>query len=213
MKLHSFCAIFAASAGLAGLAPLHAADPAPTPTPSGPQTDGSFRKVILDADHEVDGVLQDTIKDPMEIAVAPDGRVFMAERAGVIKMWSPDKKETVVIARIPVFDGLEEGMLGITLDPNFAQNHWIYLNHSLTEIKPDAKGEKSGIIRVSRYTLADDKLDLASEKAIIDIPTQREQCCHVGGSLTFDSEGNLYVSVGDNTNPFDSDGYSPVDER
>ena len=66
-----------------------------SPTPSGAQTDGAYRKVILAADSEVNGELQDTIKDPMELAVAPDGRVFWAERAGVVKMWKPDTKATV----------------------------------------------------------------------------------------------------------------------
>ena len=183
------------------------------PTPSGPQTDGDFRKVILDSDREVNGAWEDSVKDPMELAVASDGRVFYAERAGVIKMWKPDTKATVVIAKIPVFDGLEDGMLGLTLDPKFLKNGWIYLNHSLPQTTQDSNGKKAGIIRVSRYTLKGDALDLSSEKAILDIPTQREECCHVGGSLAFDAEGNLYVSIGDNTNPFGSDGYSPVDER
>ena len=44
----------------------------PSPPPSGPQSDGAFRKVILDADAEIDGKLADTLKDPMELAVAPD---------------------------------------------------------------------------------------------------------------------------------------------
>ena len=95
------------------------------PTPSGPQTDGAFVKVILDADHEVDGVLQDTVVDPMELAVAKDGRVFWAERKGVIKMWKPGTRTTTVIARIPVFDGLEDGMLGMALHPDFLKNNWV----------------------------------------------------------------------------------------
>lgn len=183
------------------------------PAPSGPQTDGPFRKVILDSDQQINGKWVDTLKNPMELAVAADGRVFYAERAGVIKLWKPDTKTTVEIARIPVFSGLEDGMLGITLDPNFMTSGWIYLNHSLPETTTDSAGKKAGIIRVSRYTLTGDKLDLGSEKKILDIPTQREECCHVGGSLTFDSAGNLYVSVGDNTNPFGSDSYAPIDER
>jgi cytochrome c len=183
------------------------------PVPSGPQTDEAFRKVILDSDREENGEWQDTVKDPMELAVAPDGRVFYAERAGAIKMWKPETKATVVIARIKVFDGLEDGMLGLALDPNFMKNGWIYLNHSLPETTRDGNGKKAGVIRVSRYTLVGERLDLATEKKIIDIPTQREECCHVGGSLAFDAKGNLYFSIGDNTNPFGSDGYSPVDER
>ena len=196
-------------AGLLAATALHAADP----TPSGQQVDGAFTKVVLDSDQTVDGAFQDTLKDPMELAVAKDGRVFYAERGGIIKMWKPDSKAAVVIANIPVFTGLEDGMLGITLDPNFDKNGWVYLNHSVPETTKDARGEKQGIIRVSRYTLKGDQLDLASEKAVIDITTQREQCCHVGGSLGFDSKGNLYIAIGDNTNPFDSEGYSPHDER
>ena len=184
-----------------------------TPTPSGEQVDGSFRKVIIDADEQVDGVWQDTIKDPMELAVAADGRVFYAQRDGTIKMWVPATKKTVVVAKIKVFDGLEDGMLGITLDPNFTKNGWVYLNHSLPDTTKAADGSKAGVIRVSRYTLAGDKLDLSSEKALLDIPTQRNECCHVGGSLGFDSAGHLYIAIGDNTNPFDSDGFSPHDQR
>jgi cytochrome c len=189
------------------------AQQAQTPVPSGEQVDGDFRKVILDADREVDGRWQDTVKDPMELAVAADGRVFYAERAGTIKMWKPDTKTTVMIAKIKVFDGLEDGMIGMALDPNFTKNGWIYLNHSLPETMRDANGKKTGVIRVSRYTLAGEQVDLASEKKVIDIPTQREECCHVGGSLGFDKEGNLYIAIGDNTNPGDSDGYAPIDER
>ena len=193
--------------------PKTAAAAAATPAPSGEQVDGSFRKVVIDADEQVDGVWQDTVKDPMELAVAADGRVFYAQRDGTIKMWTPATKKTVVVAKIKVFDGLEDGMLGITLDPNFTKNGWVYLNHSLPETTKAADGSKAGIIRVSRYTLAGDKLDLGSEKAVLDIPTQREQCCHVGGSLGFDKAGNLYIAIGDNTNPFDSDGFSPHDQR
>jgi cytochrome c len=184
-----------------------------SPVPSGEQTDGHFRKVILDTDREVNGAWQDTLKDPMELAVAPDGRVFYAQRDGTIKMWKPDTKDTAVIANIKVFTGLEDGMIGLTLDPNFAKNHWIYVNHSLPETTRDANGKKQGVIRVSRFTLAGERLDPASEKKVIDIPTQREECCHVGGSLAFDKDGNLYIAIGDNTNPGDSDGYSPIDER
>ena len=199
---------------IAGLTPMTQSFAQDASAPAAPQyeIDGDFRKVVLDADREVDGKLAETLKDPMELAVAPDGRVFTAERAGVVKMWKPDTKTTVIIASINVFGGLEEGMLGITLDPNFARNNWVYLNHSLPETTHDGRG-KSGIIRISRYTLKGEALDLASEKKIFDIPVQREQCCHVGGSLAFDAKGNLHISVGDNTNPFDSDGYSPNDPR
>ena len=38
-------------------------------------------------------------------------------------------------------------------------------------------------------------------------------CCHVGGDIDFDAAGNLYLSTGDDTNPFESGGYAPIDER
>ena len=60
---------------------------------------------------------------------------------------------------------------------------------------------------------ADDTLDPGSEKTVLDVPTSRGLCCHVGGDIDFDAAGNLYLSTGDDTNPFDSDGYAPLDER
>jgi cytochrome c len=179
--------------------------------------ESSFRKVVLDGDGAPEGLRSELIDRPMEIAIAPDGRVFSVEGPGTVKMWRPDTKKTTIIGKVPVFfdrkGGFEDGLLGVTLDPKFSQNGWIYLNHSLPETLTNDKGGKYGYIRVSRYTLKGDQLDLASEVKVIDIEEQRVTCCHVGGSLTFDSKGNLYVSVGDNTNPFASDGYSPSDEQ
>lgn len=174
--------------------------------------EAEFRKIVLDQDQSVGGEVKDTLIDPMELTVAPDGTVFFVERKGVIKMLKPGATASVVVGRVPVFDGLEEGMLGITLDPKFAENGWIYVNHSLTETTNEGQG-KAGILRISRYTLTGESLDVDGGVTILDIPVQREQCCHVGGSLAFDPDGNLYVSVGDNTNPFDSDGFSPNDPR
>jgi cytochrome c len=204
---------FAAAALAVTVASLSAADK--TPPPSGPQTDGAFQKVILDSDKDTngDGVFEDTVKDPMELAVAKDGRVFYIERAGNVKMYEPSTKETAVIGHVEVFTGLEDGLLGLTLDPNFLKNNWIYLYHSLPETTKAADGSKAGENVVSRYTIKDGKLDPSSEKVILRVATQRQECCHSGGSLNFDSHGNLYLSTGDNTNPFASDGYSPHDRR
>ncbi|EEF62651.1 PQQ-dependent sugar dehydrogenase [Pedosphaera parvula] len=189
------------------------------PLPSGPQSDGAFKKVILDADKDVEGngKIIDSVKDPMELAVAGDGRVFYAQRDGTVKMYQPETKATIVIGKLEVEDyiklHLEDGLLGVTLDPNFLKNNWIYLYYSPPETKTDKNGEKAGENILSRFTLKDNKLDMASEKVMLRVATQREQCCHSGGSLAFDSKGNLYLSTGDNTNPFASDGFSPSDER
>src|ERR1051325_2775172 len=144
--------LFLAAACALGLASVIAAD-RPTPPPSGPQTDGAFQKVILDSDKDTDGdgKFEDTVVSPMELTVAKDGRVFYIERAGDVKMYEPSTKETKVIGHVQVFTGLEDGLLGLTLDPNFTQNNWIYLYHSIPETTKAADGSKAGENVVSRY--------------------------------------------------------------
>ncbi|HEV8543306.1 MAG TPA: PQQ-dependent sugar dehydrogenase [Verrucomicrobiae bacterium] len=214
-QLRAFGVVAAVSAAALN---LFAADkPAAAPAlPSGPQTDGAFRKVILETDKDIDGdgKIDDSLVDPMELSVAKDGRVFYIERAGKISVWDPQSQSSKEIGKLDVFRGLEDGLLGLTLDPNFVQNHWIYLYYSIPETGQDANGKKTGENRVARFTLnGGDTLDMSSEKVLIRVATQREECCHSGGSLNFDSQGNLYLSAGDNTNPFGSDGYAPIDKR
>ena len=193
------------------------AQPKPSPPPSGPESDGPFRKVILDADHDADGdgIIDDTLVDVMEIAVARDGRVFLAERSGIVKLLEPAVGgHAHPIGKVDVFGGLEDGLLGIALDPQFASNQHLYLMYSDPVTHTNAAGLKTGENRVARFTLRDGKLDLSSERILVRVKTQRDDCCHSGGSLAFDAAGNLYASTGDNTHPFgDSGSYAPVDER
>jgi glucose/arabinose dehydrogenase len=74
--------------------------------------------------------------------------------------------------------------------------------------------------RLSRFTLKDDKIDLSSEKIVLQFYSQREICCHTGGSIAFGGDGNLYLSTGDNSTPFDAPnqpianhGFAPLDNR
>jgi glucose/arabinose dehydrogenase/PKD repeat protein len=67
---------------------------------------------------------------------------------------------------------------------------------------------------LSRFVLTTgNTLDMASEKVVLRVANDRGQCCHVGGDIDFDAAGNLYLTTGDDTNPFQSDGYTPIDER
>ncbi|MCB0855189.1 MAG: PQQ-dependent sugar dehydrogenase, partial [Bacteroidetes bacterium] len=68
------------------------------------------------------------------------------------------------------------------------------------------------IERISRFDLVDNELNLASEKILISFPLIRK-CCHSGGGLEFGPDGNLFIGIGDNTNPFESSGFAPIDER
>jgi hypothetical protein len=74
----------------------------------------------------VDGQPTDTIVDPMEPAVAKDGRVFWAERKGVVEdVRRPPPRPPPSSPPSRCSTAFEEGMLGITLDPNFLKNGWI----------------------------------------------------------------------------------------
>jgi cytochrome c len=155
-------------------------------------------------------VLAEKLNEPVELAVLPDERVLFIERRGAVNLYTPAAKRYTRIATIPVSlkygngNDAEDGLLGLAADPSFASNGSIYLYYS--PAGPDPKNV------LARYTMRGDSLDLASGKIILEVPVQRDECCHTGGSIAFDREGNLYVSTGDNTNPF-ATGYAPIDER
>ena len=155
-------------------------------------------------------VLAEALNEPVELAVLPGERILFVQRKGEVKLWSPATKKITTLATIPVSlkynngDVAEDGLLGLTADPGFARNGWVYMYYSPAGAEPKN--------RLSRFTMKGDALDLASEKILLEIPTQREQCCHTAGSMAFDAHGNLFLSTGDNTNPH-ATGYAPIDER
>ncbi|MEV4373957.1 ThuA domain-containing protein, partial [Nonomuraea sp. NPDC049637] len=154
----------------------------------------SFEKVTLD----------DSTSNPMMVDVAKDGRAFYIDRLGEVKIIKPTGG-TVTAGKLNVFTANESGLLGLALDPGFDTNHWAYLYYS-------PSGEN--VDRLSRFTVNGDSLDLTSEKKLLDVPVQRAECCHHGGGMVMDPKtGNLWLATGDNTNPFASDGYAPLDEQ
>ncbi len=153
-------------------------------------------------------VLDDNINEPMELSILPSGKVLFIEREGKIKIYNPKSGQTKVVATLDVhtMGNYEDGLLGLTIDPHYELNNWIYLYYS-------PAGEKS-VQNVSRFRLAyEDSLIVSTEKLIIEIPVQRETCCHSAGSLVFGPGGLLFISTGDNTSSKESDGFSPLDER
>lgn len=158
-------------------------------------------------------ILEEKLNEPMELSVLNDGRILFIERHGAVRIYNTKTKKLKTIATIPVSTKYkdkegrvtegEDGLLGLNKDPNFATNHWIYLYYS-----DPVKSENV----LARYTLNGDILDLKSKKVLLVVPTQREQCCHTGGSIAWDKDGNLYLSTGDNTSPR-ATAYAPIDER
>jgi cytochrome c len=156
--------------------------------------DSTFQKVPLDTN----------TSNPMMLDIADDGRVFYIDRLGDVRAIKPGGG-TVLSGHLDVFTANESGGLSLALDPNFATNHWVFIYYSPNSATVD---------RLSRFTVNGDTLDLSSEKVVLDVPVQRIECCHHGAGLVFDKRnGNLWLSTGDNTNPFGSDGYTPIDQQ
>ena len=140
------------------------------------------------------------LDEPMNFEVVQDGRVFINERKGVLKVYNPIDKTVSVVGTIPVntkytskegkVTEAEEGFIGFTVDPKFEENHIAYLYYAHPTISKHV---------LSRWEIRDDKLVSGSEKIMLEIPTQREVCCHTGGGMTWDESGNLYLAVGNNT--------------
>ena len=144
------------------------------------------------------------LNEPMELDFLSDNKIIFIERRGDVHIYDIEKGKDSVIATIDVFSGLEDGLLGLAVDPNYKENNWIYLYYS------ENKGADQQ--NLSRFELKGNVLDLASEKILLHVATQREECCHSAGSIEFGPNGNLYLSTGDNTSPR-ADGYAPIDTR
>ena len=152
-------------------------------------------------------VLAQGLDEPLEMALLPGNDVLFIERKGGVKIYDDETENLKTIANFDVFSGIEDGLLGVAADPEFSENNWLYFYYSVA-------GDKE-VNRLSRFELIGDSLVRASEKILLEIPTQRIYCCHSAGYLGFDAQGNLYLSTGDNTNAEDPlvEGYPPVDER
>lgn len=180
----------------------------------------------------------DQIGEPHGLVTAPDGRVLYIGRGGAdssqpvitdwnnpdigkgrgeIHVYDPRTRKVTLAGALTVFGNkgggdelvkVEEGLLGIELDPRFEENGWVYLHYTPhAQLNRDTQMAER---RVSRFTLdlATNKLDLNSEKVLLKWPVQVHSCCHAGGGMSWDSKGNLYIATGDNNSSGFSGGYS-----
>lgn len=132
------------------------------------------------------------------MAFAPDGRLFISEKnTGEVRVMSPEfRLQEEPFARVDdVYASWEQGMLGVAIDPDFEQNHYVYLYYTALVGTEDGDGGKV-INRLVRFTDDDSK---GTDVAVLmdDIPASRGY--HSGGALAFGSDGKLYVTVGDAT--------------
>lgn len=149
-------------------------------------------------------VLTEDVNQPMQMEILKDGRVLFVEKIGKVKVFDPSISQVKIIADIPVnvtyiepnttaggmYDA-DDGLHGVLLDPDFEQNHYVYLYYS------PAGGEPRSIL--ARYEWEGDSLEMNSKKVLLEWRTQRNRCCHFGGGMVFDADGNLFLAIGDNT--------------
>ena len=154
-------------------------------------------------------VLATKLDEPTELVVLDDQRVLFAERKGKLKLYSPKTGKIKVVAEVPVYIKQEYGLMGLNIDPNFKTNKLVYLYYS----PPSSEADTAQHLSRFKYDDIKDTLLLSTEETLLTVPVKRTDCCHTGGSIAWDSKGNLYLSTGDDVNPFQSDGYGPMDER
>ncbi len=156
--------------------------------------------------------------EPTEMAILPNFDVLVVQRRGEILLYNNTSKALTQVGFLNVYHktevpkvNAEEGLMGIAADPEFAKNNFIYLFYSPAD---------TSVNRLSRFEFKNNKVVPESEKIILQFYSQRDICCHTGGSIAFGPDGLLYLSTGDNTTPFDepgqpyvSKGYGPVDDR
>ncbi|MEM8999236.1 MAG: ThuA domain-containing protein [Bacteroidota bacterium] len=157
--------------------------------------------------------------EPTEMTVLPNNDVLFAQRRGEIMYYSDDTKTLKEVAFLEVYHktlktpgiNAEEGVMGLQKDPDYSENGWIYVYYS-------PSGD-TWVNRLSRFKFQKGVFDLKSEQVILEVQSQREICCHTGGSIAFDSNGLLYLSTGDNSTPFDepgatfaNNGYAPLND-
>ncbi len=160
-----------------------------------------------------------TFFEPTEMTILPNLDVLVAQRRGEIMLYKNTTKNTKQVGFLNAYwkshtkgVNAEEGILGIQADPDFKNNHYVYIYYSPVD---------TSVNRLSRFTFVNDTIDNKSEKIVLQLYSQREICCHTGGSIAFGQDNMLFVSTGDNSTPFDEGGkppynthaFAPLDDR
>ncbi len=125
------------------------------------------------------------LDEPVAMAFAPDGRLFVAEKGGGVRIIRDGTVLEPPFATVDVHDFLESGLLGLTLDPDFENNHYVYVFATVSL-------EEQNIIR---YT---DEGGAGTNATVIRRHLPSRGSFHNGGCLKVGPDGKLYFSIGDN---------------
>ncbi len=135
--------------------------------------------------------LSDQLKNPWGIAVLPDGRLLITEKAGTMRIATTSGQLSPVITGIPAVNPAGQGgLLGITLDPQFASNRMVYWVFS--ENTPEGN-----LTAVAKGKLSTDESRMENATVIYRATPAYKGNLHYGGRILFDKSGNLFVSTGE----------------
>jgi glucose/arabinose dehydrogenase len=129
------------------------------------------------------------LSNPTAMAFAPDGRLFVCEQAGRLRVVRNGALLPTPFVTVTVSSAGERGLLGVAFDPNFATNRFVYVYYTATS--PNIHN------RVSRFTANGDRAVAGSEVRLLELPAL-SATNHNGGALHFGPDGRLYIATGEN---------------
>jgi glucose/arabinose dehydrogenase len=130
------------------------------------------------------------------LAQAPDGRLFIAEQGGAVRVYKSGGLLQQPFVRLAVDASGERGLIGITLHPNFPATPHVFVHYTALA---GAAGATHN--RISRFTAQGDEAMASSELVLVELPPLSAATNHNGGALHFGADGKLYVGVGENADP------------
>jgi glucose/arabinose dehydrogenase len=140
------------------------------------------------------------LSNPTAMAFAPDGRLFVCQQGGQLRVIKNGALLATPFLTVTTDPSGERGLLGIAFDPNFATNQFIYVYYTATT--PATHN------RVSRFTANGDVAVAGSEVVILDLNNLSGATNHNGGAMHFGADGKLYIAVGENATPSNSQTFS-----
>ena len=129
---------------------------------------------------------------PTAMEFAPDGRLFVCQQAGQLRVVKNATLLSTPFVTLTVDSSVERGLLGVTFDPAFASNQFVYVYYTV----PGGSVHN----RVSRFTASGDVAVPGSEVVILELENLSAQTNHNGGAIHFRADGTLFVAVGENNN-------------
>lgn len=141
-------------------------------------------------------VISSGLDEPSGFEFAPDGRIFILQRSGNVRVYKNGQLLSQPFVSLPSINTGDRGLIGIAFDPNFNSNHFVYFYYT-------------GLDKLNRLVRFDASGDVAVAPAFILYQTSSpSEQLHVGGSIRFDASGKLYFAVGDNGYPPNSQNLS-----